>query len=549
MFKSRLCRSIIASFVATLFALVPANGQDVFNVNPDDGQDTFNVNPAPDILAPDPLGGSLSPGIPGITPSARPNPSRNCTQTLWEMLKKSQPVAIAPLQPVAIPGTSDTWIPFPSPPPQFAHLRGENDPRFCAYERWFDAVGVEYAKQQSEGGTINYRKAVPEFDRYVHRLLALQATDCETYTTLYKQWAWFYGRVIYSANNDPDTHAHWKQCLRNLMASANFALEALRPPCPRWPSPNPNPRGAAQLAARYLADAERCFGSPNSTSTAQQPADCSCVDPGTVAVLAQVRQSMQQLQAKTDALGSDFLSGTVAAFTTFTTLVAQPAGQPGRDAWNGIQALIQYFTTNDPNLQQQVSRAAFATARDVQKRPLYYAGILIGPNVACGIASGAVKSCTAATRLSIPIAQEATAIRAATQEVEVAVRQAEALGNPKWFVPGLKCPGCLVYGTASGGYAQFAESVGGYTINSLAKPDTLSWEQFSAKTLESALSSRTPVLFSLNGMEKVPEVLAGKAYLNATTSYELRYLQRNWNRFQGTVRFYNDGAEVPPPWQ
>jgi hypothetical protein len=91
--------------------------------------------------------------------------------------------------------------------------------------------------------------------------------------------------------------------------------------------------------------------------------------------------------------------------------------------------------------------------------------------------------------------------------------------------------------------------VGGRTINSIPKPMNLSWQQFSAQVLDSALQTKTPVLFSLQGMEQIDQVLAGQAYKDAVTSYELRYIQRNWSQFQSIVRFYNNGAQVAPPWQ
>ncbi len=114
--------------------------------------------------------------------------------------------------------------------------------------------------------------------------------------------------------------------------------------------------------------------------------------------------------------------------------------------------------------------------------------------------------------------------------------------------PWLRCEGCLVYGTAEGGYANFAEAVGGRTINSIAKPVNLNWNQFSAQ-VHSAVQTKTPVLFSLQGIENIDQVLAGQARTMNTTSYELRYLQQNWPRFQNIVRFYNNGAQVAPPWQ
>jgi hypothetical protein len=156
----------------------------------------------------------------------------------------------------------------------------------------------------------------------------------------------------------------------------------------------------------------------------------------------------------------------------------------------------------------------------------------------------------AATRTAGAMAEARQVSRAANAAIALE-EEAEANGfsNAPWYVPGLRCEGCLVYGTAEGGYANFAEAVGGRTINSIAKPVNLNWNQFSAQVLDSALQTKTPVLFSLQGIEDIDQVLAGEARTMNTTSYELRYIQRNWPQFQSIVRFYNNGAQVAPPWQ
>jgi hypothetical protein len=144
---------------------------------------------------------------------------------------------------------------------------------------------------------------------------------------------------------------------------------------------------------------------------------------------------------------------------------------------------------------------------------------------------------------------EVKGVQQAAQAAIALEENATANGYAKWYVPGLRCEGCLVYGTAEGDYANFAGSVGGRTINSIPKPVNLSWQQFSARVLDSALQTKTPVLFSLQDMEQIDQVLAGQAYKNSVTSYELRYIQQNWSQFQSIVRFFNNGAEVAPPWQ
>jgi hypothetical protein len=156
----------------------------------------------------------------------------------------------------------------------------------------------------------------------------------------------------------------------------------------------------------------------------------------------------------------------------------------------------------------------------------------------------------AATRTAGAMAEARQVSKAANAAIALE-EEAEANGfsNAPWYVPGLRCEGCLVYGAAEGGYANFAEAVGGRTINSIAKPVNLNWNQFSAQVLDSAAQTKTPVLFSLQGIEDIDQVLAGQARTMNTTSYELRYLQQNWPRFQNIVRFYNNGAQVAPTWQ
>ena len=156
----------------------------------------------------------------------------------------------------------------------------------------------------------------------------------------------------------------------------------------------------------------------------------------------------------------------------------------------------------------------------------------------------------AATRTAGAMAEARQVSKAANAAIALE-EEAEANGfsNAPWYVPGLRCEGCLVYGTAEGGYANFAEAVGGRTINAITKPVNLNWNQFSSQVLDTAVQTKTPVLFSLQGIEDIDQVLAGQARTMNTTSYELRYLQQNWPRFQNIVRFYNNGAQVAPPWQ
>jgi hypothetical protein len=38
------------------------------------------------------------------------------------------------------------------------------------------------------------------------------------------------------------------------------------------------------------------------------------------------------------------------------------------------------------------------------------------------------------------------------------------------------------------------------------------------------------------------------SYANSITAQELRYIENNWSRFSGSVKFYNNGIEVVAPW-
>ena len=87
----------------------------------------------------------------------------------------------------------------------------------------------------------------------------------------------------------------------------------------------------------------------------------------------------------------------------------------------------------------------------------------------------------AATRTAGAMAEVRQVSKAANAAIALEEEaEANGLSNAPWYVPGLRCEGCLVYGTADaeGGYANFAEAVGGRTINSIAKPVNLNWNQF-----------------------------------------------------------------------
>jgi hypothetical protein len=107
----------------------------------------------------------------------------------------------------------------------------------------------------------------------------------------------------------------------------------------------------------------------------------------------------------------------------------------------------------------------------------------------------------------------------------------------------------LVYGpSADGALATLAEELGGETLTDLEKPMELTWEQFSQQTLDNAVASNRQVVFDLTNMNDIPGVLNGTAYSEATTSFELRYIQSNWSLFSRIVKFLNNGQIVGAPW-
>ena len=107
----------------------------------------------------------------------------------------------------------------------------------------------------------------------------------------------------------------------------------------------------------------------------------------------------------------------------------------------------------------------------------------------------------------------------------------------------------LFYGpSAEGKLAELAQQMGGETLTSLEKPVELSWTQFSAQTLQSAAQTGRPVFFDLSNMSNVPGVLNGTAYPNAITSFELQYIQQNWDQMSNVVQFMKNGSVVSVPW-
>jgi hypothetical protein len=228
------------------------------------------------------------------------------------------------------------------------------------------------------------------------------------------------------------------------------------------------------------------------------------------------------------------------AVTADLQFLAQPGYVPAAQIAKTLHPGVwTYLTSNAYDNNLKMYDAAVQSMRHTMNDP------------ACVFGQAAPALLSVAATRTVGAMAEARQVSKAANAAIALEEESEANGfsNAPWYVPDLRCEGCLVYGTATGGYANFAEAVGGRTINAITKPVNLNWDQFSAQVLDSALQTKTPVLFSLQGMEDIDRVLAGQLRTMDTTSHELRYIQRNWPQYQSIVRFYNNGAQVPPPWQ
>lgn len=227
--------------------------------------------------------------------------------------------------------------------------------------------------------------------------------------------------------------------------------------------------------------------------------------------------------------------------------LAQPGYVPAAQLAKSLHEGVWSYLTSNPyrNNLGMYDGAVAAMKRAMQDPACSFAQTANAAAIAA--ATGGPKSAMAEASEGMSAARAALNAAKAAEAIE---QDAHSFGRAPWYVPGLRCPGCLVYGTAEGGYADFANSVGGRTINSIPKPENLSWQRFSQQVLDGAAANDTPVLFSLVGMEDLEGALSGTGkWANKVTSSELRYIRQNWSKFQNMVRFYDQGSEVPPPWQ
>jgi hypothetical protein len=86
------------------------------------------------------------------------------------------------------------------------------------------------------------------------------------------------------------------------------------------------------------------------------------------------------------------------------------------------------------------------------------------------------------------------------------------------------------------------------TLSSMDKPMDQKWEQFTVIVLEAAWQSARPIFFDLTFVLEMDSLLDSKgAYASSITAFELRYLQKHWNRFRAIVRFYRNDEETIAP--
>ncbi len=109
----------------------------------------------------------------------------------------------------------------------------------------------------------------------------------------------------------------------------------------------------------------------------------------------------------------------------------------------------------------------------------------------------------------------------------------------------------LVYGPSSRGYLRaLRDEAGGVLLEDMPKPAGMGWTEFSYQTMDEAAATGRLIRFDLTRVTDLQNILRNRGpWAGAVTSHELRYLQANWSRFSGIVRFYRNGIEVPAPWR
>ena len=112
----------------------------------------------------------------------------------------------------------------------------------------------------------------------------------------------------------------------------------------------------------------------------------------------------------------------------------------------------------------------------------------------------------------------------------------------------------LVYGPSSGGkLVKLKESAGGKLLSDVGNPYDAGygsdWLKYSTHIIDSTVQAGNKIHFDLTYMDDIQGILNNTGiYANKVTAGELRYIRDNWFRLDGSVKFYIDGKEIPPPW-
>ena len=109
----------------------------------------------------------------------------------------------------------------------------------------------------------------------------------------------------------------------------------------------------------------------------------------------------------------------------------------------------------------------------------------------------------------------------------------------------------LVYGTYVGGKVrELVNSNGGKALSDFDKPPGLDWKQFSANVMDDYVGNGSHLHFDLTNVSDIDGALnASGPFASSTTSFEIRYLRDNWQRFSDHVTFYINKIVVKPPWE
>lgn len=76
-----------------------------------------------------------------------------------------------------------------------------------------------------------------------------------------------------------------------------------------------------------------------------------------------------------------------------------------------------------------------------------------------------------------------------------------------------------------------------------------SWLSYSKLIMDETVEAGNKIHFDLTYMDDIDNILNNTGpYANLVTAGELRYIRDNWFKFDGAVKFYNNGSEVLPPW-